>query len=122
MKKIGIVLLFIFLMASFIGVTGFVIVNYTNSRTYEGTVTAHYKDDSRSNTYYYVLDDDKTFKNSTLLFKNTTKTVRIQEKVEVGQKVRVNTIGIRINWLNTYPIIHQLEVLDEWIYRELFRG
>ena len=122
MKKIGIVLLFVFLMASFIGVTGFVIVNYTNGRTYEGTVTAHYKDDSRSNTYYYVLDNDKTFKNSTLLFKNTTKTVRIQEKVEVGQKVRVNTIGIRINWLNTYPIIHQLEVLDEWIYRELFRG
>lgn len=113
MKKFGIVLLFIFLIAIFIGITGFVIVNYTNSRTYEGTVTKHYKDDSRSNTYYYVLDDDKTFKNSTLLFKNTTKTVRIQEKVEVGQRVRVNTIGIKIEWLNTYPIIYQLEVLNE---------
>lgn len=122
MKKIGIVFLFIFLIAIFIGMTGFVIVNYTNSRTYEGTVTAHYKDDSRSNTYYYVLDNNKTFKNSTLLFKNTTETVRIQEKVEVGQRVRVNTIGIKSKWLNTYPIIYQLEVLNEWIYCELFRG
>ena len=121
MKKIGIVFIFIFLIAIFIGATGFVIVNYTNSRTYEGTVTAHYKDDRRSNTYYYVLDDNKTFKNSTLLFKNTTETVRIQEKVEVGQRVRVNTIGIKSKWLNTYPIIYQLEVLNEWIYCELFR-
>lgn len=122
MKKFGIVLLFIFLIAIFIGITGFVIVNYTNGRTYEGEVVAHYKDENRSNTYYYELDDGTVLKNSTLLFKTTTKTVRIQEKVEVGQKVRANTLGIRVKWLNTYPIIYQLEVLDEWIYCELFRG
>lgn len=113
MKKISIVLLFIFLIAIFIGITGFVIVNYTNGRTYEGKVVAHYKDENRSNTYYYELDDGTVLKNSTLLFKTTTKTVRIQEKVEVGQRVRVNTIGIKSKWLNTYPIIYQLEVLNE---------
>lgn len=113
MKKISIVLLFVFLIAIFIGVTGFVIVNYTNGRTYEGKVVAHYKDKNRSNTYYYELDNGVVLKNSTLLFKTTTKTVRIQEKVEVGQKVRVDTLGLRVKWLNTYPIIYQLEVLDE---------
>lgn len=113
MKKIWIISLFVFLIAIFIGVTGFVIINYTNGRTYEGEVVAHYKDEHRSNTYYYELDDGTVLKNSTLLFKTTTKTVRIQEKVEVGQKVRANTLGIRVKWLNTYPIIYQLEVLDE---------
>lgn len=119
MKKFSLGILFLFLLTVFLGGTGFVIINYTNSRTYEGKVTAHYKDDNRSNTYYYELDNKTILKNSTLLFKNTEKTVNIQEKVEIGQRIRVSTIGIRVPIVNTYPIIYQLEVLNEWIYSQL---
>lgn len=119
MKKISLGILFLLLLAVFLGGTGFVIVNYTNNKTYEGEVTAHYKDKTRSNTYYYELDNKTVLKNSTLLFKTTSKTVRIQEKVEIGQRIRVDTVGIRIPILDTYPIVYQLEVLNEWICSHL---
>lgn len=112
MKKFLLGILFVLLLVIFLGSTAFIIVNYTNNKTYEGTVTSHEKDTTRNNTYYFILDNDKKLKNSTLLFKNTSKTVRMQEKIKVGQKVRAKTVGIRIKWLGTYPIIYQLEVLE----------
>lgn len=87
---------------------------YRNPQTYQGTITDKYnKKESDEDKFFIVLDDRRVIENSDLLFKKKFNSADIQAKLKIGDKVKVKTVGYRIQWLSFYPVLYEIEKLDK---------
>lgn len=87
-------------------------LQYNHKQEFSGEITDKYnKRDGDSGKFYIVLDDKKIIQNSDLLFKGRFDSADVQAQLKVGDKVKVKTIGYRIQFFSMYPQMY--EVKDE---------
>lgn len=85
-------------------------VQYSNKQTYTGTVTDKYnKRNSDVDYFYIVLDDERVFVNSDALFIGKFDSADVQAKIKVGEKIKVKTMGYRVQFLDMYPNVYEVE-------------
>lgn len=111
MKKLGCVgtisLPVILVIVLLIGVP---IAQYNHKQEFSGEITDKYnKRDGDSDKFYIVLDDKKIIQNRDLLFKGRFDSADVQAQLKVGEKVKVKTIGYRIQFFSMYPQMYEVE-------------
>lgn len=89
---------------------GFVILTYTNNEVHEGVVTSKIQDKNKSDVYYIILDNDTTIKNSSLMFKSTETSKHMQDRIKLGDKVEIETLGYDNRLLRLHKTAYSLEV------------
>lgn len=87
-----------------------IIVQYNHKQEFTGEITDKYnKRDGDSDKFYVVLDDKTIVQNSDLLFKGRFNSADVQAQLKVGDKVKIKTIGYRIQILSMYPQMYEVE-------------
>ena len=86
------------------------IAQYNHKQEFSGQITDKYnKRESDSDKFYIVLDDKTVIQNSDLLFKGRFDSADVQAQLKVGDKVKVKTIGYRIQILSMYSKMYEVE-------------
>ncbi|HDF0767943.1 hypothetical protein [Staphylococcus aureus] len=92
----------------------YTVASYQHKEVHQGTITDKYnKRQDKEDKFYIVLDDKQVIENSDLLFKKKFDSADIQARLKVGDKVKVNTIGYRIHFLNLYPVLYEVKKVDK---------
>ncbi|HCG2841055.1 TPA: hypothetical protein NJQ93_002673 [Staphylococcus aureus] len=88
----------------------YTVASYQNKEVHQGTITDKYnKRQDKEDKFYIVLDNKQVIENSDLLFKKKFDSADIQARLKVGDKVKVKTIGYRIDFLNLYPVLYEVK-------------
>lgn len=91
-----------------------IIVQYNHKQEFTGEITDKYnKRDGDSDKFYVVLDDKTIVQNSDLLFKGRFNSADVQAQLKVGDKVKIKTIGYRIQILSMYPQMYDVKQMEE---------
>lgn len=83
------------------------IINYSNEKVVEITIKDKYVK-GQEGRYYIVDTDNNTYIIADLLFKNKFNSSDLYSKLEVGNKYKVETTGMRIHFLSKYQNINKI--------------
>lgn len=87
-----------------------IIVQYNHKQEFTGEITDKYnKRDGDNDKFYVVLDDKTIIKNSDLLLKGRFNSADVQAQLKEGDKVKIKTIGYRIQILSMYPQMYEVK-------------
>lgn len=92
----------------------YTVASYQHKEVHQGTITDKYnKRQDKEDKFYIVLDNKRVIENSDLLFKKKFDSADIQARLKVGDKVKIKTIGYRIHFLNSYPVLYEVKKVDK---------
>lgn len=107
MEKIELII-FIIIILLWIGLAIFeTTINYCNEKVIEITIKDKYVK-GQEGRYFIVDTDNNTYIIADLLFKNKFNSSDLYSKLEIGNKYKVETTGIRIQFLSKYQNINKI--------------
>lgn len=107
MEKIELII-FIIIILLWIGLAIFeTTINYCNEKVIEITIKDKYVK-GQEGRYFIVDTDNNTYIISDLLFKNKFNSSDLYSKLEIGNKYKVETTGMRIHFLSKYQNINKI--------------
>lgn len=83
------------------------IVNYSNEKVIEITIKDKYVK-GQEGRYFIVDTDNNTYIIADLLLKNKFNSSDLYSKLEIGNKYKVETTGMRIHFLSKYQNINKI--------------
>lgn len=101
----------------FLGMIGFAIyigtVDYQNEETIEITVKDKYVKRSGDDDLYLVAGDNgETYKIEDLLWKGKFNSTDLYNQLTIGDKYKITTTGIRLQYFSMYKNINKIEKID----------
>lgn len=101
----------------FLGMIGFTIyigtVDYQNEETIEITVKDKYIKRSGDDDLYLVAGDNgETYKIEDLLWKGKFNSTDLYNQLTIGDKYKITTTGIRLQYFSMYKNINKIEKID----------
>ena len=83
------------------------IINYSNEKVIEITIKDKYVK-GQEGRYFIVDTDNNTYIIADLLLKNKFNSSDLYSKLEIGNKYKVETTGMRIHFLSKYQNINKI--------------
>lgn len=102
------------LILGFIGIAiYFSTVEYQNEETTEITVKDKYIKRDRDDDLYLVAGDNgETYKIKDLLWKGKFNSSDLYNQLDIGNKYKITTTGIRLQYFSMYKNINKIEKID----------
>ena len=92
------------------------IINYSNEKVIEITIKDKYVK-GQEGRYFIVDTDNNTYIIADLLLKNKFNSSDLYSKLEIGNKYKVETTGMRIHFLSKYQNINKIIAEERWILK-----
>lgn len=113
--EIVFVIIMAFILITFIGFIFYCItVEYQNEEIIEITVKDKYiKRSGKTDLYLVASEEGETYKIQDLLFKGKFNSTDLYNELEIGNKYRITTTGIRLQYFSMYKNINKIEEIEE---------